>query len=123
MLASVAIIPEVGGGLLQVPSVTRLEVRVSGPVLDMPREKFYSDLTLLLHDLKPGPDLSGLTSDTHLWADGYLDSLGMLEVIYFLEKRLGCEIDLVGDFLPNFFALKSIYDAYVAPSGARAEAG
>jgi hypothetical protein len=47
----------------------------------------------------------------------------MLEVIYFLEEQLGCEIDLVGDFLPNFFTLKSIYDAYVAPSEARAEAG
>lgn len=96
---------------------------MSGRILDMPREKFYSDLTSLLHDLKPDRDLSGLTPETHLWADGYLDSLGMLEVIYFLEERLGCEIDLVGDFLPNFFTLESIYDAYVAPGGARAESG
>lgn len=96
---------------------------MSGPILDVPRERFYSDLTLLLRDLKPGRDLSGVTPETHLWAEGYLDSLGMLEVIYFLEDQLGCEIDLVGDFLPNFFTLKSIYDAYVAPSGVRAETG
>jgi acyl carrier protein len=82
------------------------------------REEFYAELTSLLHELRPGRSLPDPQPETHLWADGYVDSLGMLEIIYFLEDRLGCEIDLTGDFLPNFFTLKSIYDTYVTPAGA-----
>ena len=78
------------------------------------REEFYASVTVLLRDLKPERDVPDPGPETHLWAEGYLDSLGMLELIYFLEEQLGGEIELAGDFLPTFFTLKSIYETYVA---------
>lgn len=81
------------------------------------QEEFYASVTALLRDLKPERDVPDPEPDTHLWAEGYLDSLGMLELIYLLEERLGREIELAGDFLPTFFTLRGIYETYVSPGG------
>lgn len=89
--------------------------------IDMARDEFYGELISLIRDLKPGRNVPDPEPETHLWANGYVDSLGMLEIIYFLEERLGAEIELSGDFLPTFFTLKSIYDTYVAPAQAATE--
>ncbi|MEH0822388.1 MULTISPECIES: acyl carrier protein [unclassified Micromonospora] len=80
------------------------------------QERFYADLTALLRELKPGEVMPDPDPDTHLWANGYLDSVGLLEVIYFLEDRMGREIELIGDFLPHFFTLESIWRTYVDTS-------
>lgn len=78
------------------------------------RDQFYAELSALLRELKPGRDAPDPTADTHLWLEGYADSIVMLEIIYFLEERSGREMHLDGDFLPTFFTLRSIYDNYVA---------
>jgi acyl carrier protein len=90
---------------------------VSNSAINADREEFYASVTALLRDLKPERDVPDPAPDTHLWAEGYLDSLGMLELIYFLEERLGGEIELSGDFLPTFFTLRSIYETYALPGG------
>lgn len=91
---------------------------MSNNAVDADQEEFYASVTALLRDLKPErDDVPDPELDTHLWAEGYLDSLGMLELIYFLEERLGREIELAGDFLPTFFTLRSIYETYVSPGG------
>jgi acyl carrier protein len=87
------------------------------------REKFFAEATAVMRELKPDAPWEDLRPDTHLWAEGYLDSVGMLEVIYFLEEQLGRPIELLGDFLPNFFTLQAIYDAYAAPVAATTDQG
>lgn len=82
----------------------------------MERQDFYTELKVLLRDLKPDLDAREPEPDTHLWVAGYVDSLAMLEIVFFLEERLGRELDLDGDFLPSFFTMDAIYDTYVAPS-------
>lgn len=83
---------------------------------DTTREEFYADLTALLLELKPDGTLPDPAPDTHLWSAGYLDSVGLLEIIYFLEDRTGREIELTGDFLSTFFTLENIWRTYVEPS-------
>ncbi len=90
---------------------------MSNNAVNADREEFYASVTVLLRELKPERDVPDPEPGTHLWAEGYLDSLGMLELIYFLEELLGREIELAGDFLPTFFTLRSIYETYVSPCG------
>lgn len=90
---------------------------MSNSAVNADRDEFYASVTALLRDLKPEREAPDPEPDTHLWAEGYLDSLGMLELIYFLEERLGREIELAGDFLPTFFTLRTIYETYVCPGG------
>jgi acyl carrier protein len=84
--------------------------------LDDYREGFFADVTALLRELKPDAPWERLLPDTHLWVEGYLDSIGLLEVIYLLEERLGRAIELTGEFLPNFYTLQALYQAYAEPA-------
>lgn len=61
--------------------------------------------------------------DTHLWAEGLLDSFGLLETIAFLEDLTGKRIELTADDLPNFFTVGAMYRAFVDPAGAPAPTG
>ncbi|WP_433528495.1 hypothetical protein ACQPYA_19305 [Micromonospora sp. CA-263727] len=79
----------------------------------MTDEVFYGKFTALLQEIRPALSFAELTPDTHLWVAGYLDSLAMLEVIFFLEETLGKELDLNGDFLPTFYTMRSIYEHHV----------
>src|SRR5512133_2538252 len=81
------------------------------------RSAFYRDLTALLHELHPENQGNDPDPDTHLWVAGYVDSLVMLEIVYFLEDRLGHDIELEGDFLPTLFTMESIFDTYIGPEG------
>lgn len=87
------------------------------------RESFFADVTALLQELKPHAPWAQLKPDTHLWSEGYLDSIGLLEVIYFLEDRLGCAIELQGEFLPHFYTLQALYEAYAVPVAQTADNG
>src|SRR5207248_384155 len=58
------------------------------------REEFYLQFKELLACLKENQDFSDLTPDTHLWAAGYLDSIGMLEAIERIEEKLGRPLTL-----------------------------
>jgi acyl carrier protein len=80
------------------------------------RQEFYRVFSEFLIKLPSGHELPSPDPETHLWMAGYLDSLAMLEVVSFLEDLAGREIELRGDFLPNFFTMRSIYDSYVAGS-------
>lgn len=80
----------------------------------MTDEEFYSKFIALLQEIRPMRGLEELRPDTHLWATGYLDSLAMLEVIFFLEEILGRELNLSGDFLPTFYTMRSIYERHVS---------
>ena len=81
----------------------------------MTREEFYLQFKELLACLKENQDFSDLTPDTHLWAAGYLDSIGMLETIERIEEMLGRPLTLSGDFLPTFYTMSRIYEAHIAP--------
>jgi acyl carrier protein len=96
---------------------------MSNSAVNSDRERFYASVTELLRELKPERDVPDPGPDTHLWVEGYLDSLGMLELIYFLEEQLGREIELAGDFLPSFFTLRSIYETYATGGGQPAADG
>jgi acyl carrier protein len=81
----------------------------------MERDEFYKRLTSLLRELKPELEAPDPLPDTHLWVVGYVDSLAMLEIIFFVEDLVGHEISLDDDFLPNFYTMEAIFDAYVTP--------
>lgn len=96
---------------------------MAGSEANIDRDAFFAEATAVMRELKPDAPWEHLQPDSHLWADGFLDSIGMLEVIYFLEERLGRPIELLGDFLPNFFTLQAIYDAYAAPVASTTDQG
>ena len=78
----------------------------------MEREKFYEAFSRLLVELRP--EYEKPSADAHLWADGYLDSFAMVQVLQWLEELVGQELELGADALPNFFTMERIYDIYVA---------
>ena len=78
----------------------------------MEREAFYEAFRRLLAELRPEYERPG--ADAHLWADGYLDSFAMVQVLQWLEELVGDEFELGADALPNFFTMERIYDNYVA---------
>jgi len=77
----------------------------------MERQAFYDAVTSLLLDLRP--DMGRPNADTHLWADGYLDSFAMVTVLSRLEDLVGHEIELGPDALPSFFTMERMYETYV----------
>ena len=77
----------------------------------MERQAFYEAVTGMLLDLRP--DMERPKADTHLWADGYLDSFAMVQVLAQLEELVGHEIELGPDALPSFFTMERMYDTYV----------
>ena len=79
----------------------------------MPIDEFFAALVVFLRTLKPEIETVPEPT-THLWAEGYIDSLGMLELVFFLEEMLGSQIPLEGDFLPTFFTMDAIYATYIA---------
>lgn len=78
----------------------------------MQREAFYDAFRALLKDLRP--DYEPPPDDAHLWADGYLDSFAMVQVLDWLEGLVGTDLELDADALPTFYTMRRIYDTYVA---------
>jgi hypothetical protein len=78
----------------------------------MEREGFYEAVSELLLELRP--DLEPPGADTHLWAEGYLDSFAMIRVLVQLEELVGHELELGPDALPSFYTMGTMYDTYVA---------
>lgn len=76
--------------------------------------EFFDKFKGFLADLDPGLDLQALTPETHLWAEGYLNSFTMLNVVAFIEDEVGREVALNPDTLSDFFTVERIYQAYVA---------
>ncbi|HSZ68902.1 MAG TPA: acyl carrier protein [Solirubrobacteraceae bacterium] len=79
--------------------------------------EFFEKFKEFLVELDPGLDLEQLTPDTHLWAEGYLDSFAMLNVVAFIEDETGHEVALDADALPAFFTVERMYLTYIAPHG------
>ena len=81
--------------------------------------EFFEKFKTFLAEFDPGLDLHGLTTESHLWAEGYVSSFTMLNVVAFLEDETGRNIELNPDTLQNFFTIDRIYQAYVAPGEVR----
>ena len=75
-------------------------------------DRFVEKFRAFLAEFNPSLDLEDLTPETHLWAEGYLDSFAMLNVVAFIEDETGREVALNPDTLPNFFTIERIYRAY-----------
>jgi acyl carrier protein len=78
--------------------------------------EFFDKFKGFLAELDPGLDLEGLTPETHLWENGYLDSFAMLNVVAFIEDETGREVALSPDTWPDFFTIARMYRAYVEPN-------
>lgn len=85
----------------------------------MSRAEFYRLFCDLLHSLKPVAEQPDPDPDTHLWRAGYLDSVGMLEAVAFVEELIGRQIELDRNFLSKFFTMRDIYESFIAPVSAR----
>lgn len=86
----------------------------------MDRDEFYRHFVVFLRDLNTGREKPDPEPDTHLWAEGYVDSLVLLEIIAHIEELIGDELALDQDFLPSFFTMRAIYDTHVSPAHAAA---
>lgn len=51
---------------------------------------------------------SGFSRRVHLWEEGYVDSLGVVEVIAFLETRFGVHLPEEVVFSPDFTNIDDI---------------
>lgn len=80
----------------------------------MDQHEFYNRFTEFVLEKRQDRELPPPEPDTHLWLAGYLDSSSMLEAVSYIEDIVGHSIELRGDFLPNFFTMRGIYDCYVA---------
>lgn len=89
----------------------------------MERETFYEELSSFLVGLSPGPTPRPPAPTEHLVDSGYLDSFGLVELIMFLEKRLGIEIPLEEHDPRSFHTMRRMYDALVAPTAVSAAPG
>ncbi|MGF7235078.1 MAG: hypothetical protein ACQSGP_08985 [Frankia sp.] len=83
-------------------------------VTDLARSAFQADLISVLRELRPGEEWTDPSPDENLWLGGYIDSIGLLEVIYHLEERCGQTIELTGDFMSRFVTLDAMFDEYGA---------
>lgn len=73
---------------------------------------FQQDLIAIMRELRPDNEWSDPMPTEHLWEHGYIDSIGLLEIIYYLEERSGRSIELTGEFISKFVTLDSIYDEF-----------
>ena len=53
-------------------------------------------------------DETGFTRTVNLWEEGYVDSLGVVEVIAFLEQRFGVTVPREIVFAPDFTSIDGI---------------
>lgn len=82
----------------------------------MDQQEFYSLFTEFLLKLRQDRELPQPEPDTHLWQAGYLDSFAMLEAVSYIEDVVGHDIELRGDFLPNFYTMRGMYNSYIGGS-------
>ena len=80
----------------------------------MDRQDFYTKLSSFLLDLKPERAVAAPEPRTHLWTEGYLDSIGMFELLLFLEDMMGREIEIGPEMFGSFNSMEMIYDTHVA---------
>lgn len=79
----------------------------------MSEAEFYERLRAFLKARRP--DLSGeIEPTTELWAEGYLDSFGLIETLSLLEEITGRPAEVGADDLPRFFTMQGIYEGFVA---------
>jgi acyl carrier protein len=60
------------------------------------------------HQFQVPDDDTNLTRETHLWEAGYVDSLGVAEVIAHLEETFGVRIPDEALFSPDFVRIRGI---------------
>lgn len=80
----------------------------------MTREEFYRRFVVFLRSIQDGIDLPVPEPATHLWIEGYINSVQMLEVLVFLEESTGRDIDLGPASAGTFDTMETIYRTYVA---------
>lgn len=82
----------------------------------MEDRKIVSELTKFLSEEFPNPAVE-LTVDTHLLDDWFIDSLGLIHTVLFLEETFDIEIaraDINGDNFKNIRALADLVNKRLA---------
>jgi len=82
---------------------------------DMEQQQFVEAMTAYLQSKRPDADSHALTPDASLWDLGYLDSVGMVELIMFVENLLGGDVTLDTRDVRSFGSIQAIYDHHVKP--------
>jgi len=65
--------------------------------------------TALIEFLQEQRQITGVSRDSALFSDGTIDSLGMIDLITFIEATEGVEIGLADVTLENFDTVARIY--------------
>jgi acyl carrier protein len=76
------------------------------------REKFYELFENYIRRTNEDGKIDVLAEKDHLFELGYTDSLGMINMIMFLEETLGEEISLEKYELRNFYTMYDIYNTF-----------
>ncbi len=72
----------------------------------------------ILTEFLPGENASNLHGDTPLRTSGIIDSLGMLRMVDFIEKRFGIEVEAHEASVQNFDTVEDIA-AFIGTKHAR----
>ena len=79
----------------------------------MTEEKFAAAVNAYLADKNADFDSALLTLDANLWDLGFVDSLGAVDLILFIEELIGREIDLWANDAKTPVSIHEMYKAYV----------
>ena len=78
----------------------------------MTEEKFAAAVNAYLADKNADFDSALLTLDANLWDLGFVDSLGAVDLILFIEELIGREIDLWANDAKTPVSIHEMYKAY-----------
>ncbi|MEM7171631.1 MAG: acyl carrier protein [Pseudomonadota bacterium] len=87
----------------------------------MSKDQTTQDLrNFIVEDAQTTADDPGLTLDVHLFDSGYLDSLGVVRLIAFIEERFGVVLDEEDLFSEEFTYISGIADLILNQSSSAA---
>lgn len=70
---------------------------------EMSRTQIASNIeNFIRSEFRIAPDDSSFSADVHLWEEGYLDSMGVVEVISFVETTFEVQIPEMALFSEDF---------------------
>jgi hypothetical protein len=81
----------------------------------MEEQRFVAQMTEYLRNKRPEADGSALTPEANLWDLGYLDSVSMVELVWFVENLLGGNVLLDTSDVRSFGSIQAVYDNHVRP--------
>jgi acyl carrier protein len=81
----------------------------------MEQQQFVAQMTEYLRSRRPEADSAALTPEANLWDLGYLDSVSMVELVWFVETLLGGNVMLDTSDVRSFGSIQAVYDNHVRP--------